>query len=36
MKNFTDKILTLEPPVWLKYSFYQNDLWDKIIADGGV
>ena len=30
-----DKILTRESDLWLKYSFYQNDLWDKIIADGG-
>ena len=31
-----DKILTRESDLWLKYSFYQNDLWDKIIAEGGV
>ena len=30
-----DKILTRESDLWLKYSFYQNDLWDKIIQDDG-
>ena len=31
-----DKILTRESDLWLKYGLYQNDLWDKIIAEGGV